>query len=135
MCCAQVSICATSRCNRNSQPALYVRATCKQVPAIAFITVLPLPLAPLGADPDRPFCQVYTFQLGDTLKSVAEKFDTTEAELIKLNSGGCRIDETAVALWSAWTQKKVCLLGLCSKGAACLQLQGFRHSPLCGHHS
>lgn len=42
----------------------------------------------LGADPDRPYCQVYTFQLGDTLKSVAELFDTTEAELTQLNSGG-----------------------------------------------
>ena len=30
---------------------------------------------------------MYTFQLGDTLKSVADKFDTTEAELTTLNSG------------------------------------------------
>ena len=39
------------------------------------------------ADPDRPYCQVYTVQLGDTTTSVAAKFGISEAELIALNSG------------------------------------------------
>lgn len=97
----------------------------------AFVTVLPLPPCAPGADPDRPFCQVYTFQLGDTLKSVAEKFDTTEAELIKLNSGGSRDRKHSPGAVVSWTPEMfACWLGLCTKGAACLQLQGFRHSPL-----
>lgn len=40
----------------------------------------------LETDPDRPYCQVYTVQLGDTTTSVAAKFGISEAELIALNS-------------------------------------------------
>ncbi|KAL4424138.1 hypothetical protein ABPG75_001439 [Micractinium tetrahymenae] len=37
-------------------------------------------------DPDRPYCQVYVVQPGDTLSSVAAKFNFTDQELIDLNS-------------------------------------------------
>ena len=46
------------------------------------------------ADPDRPYCQVYTVQLGDTTTSVAAKFGISEAELIAQNSGKNH--------WRAW---------------------------------
>jgi LysM repeat protein len=65
----------------------------------------------LRTDPDRPYCQVYTFQLGDTLKAVADKFDTTEAELTKLNSdylaGGSQLPKAGQYIrLPGWNQKE-----------------------------
>lgn len=39
------------------------------------------------ADLDRPYCQVYTVQLGDMPSSVAGKFGISEEELFTLNAG------------------------------------------------
>lgn len=74
----------------------YIMARCKHV---------------VRTDPDRPYCQVYTFQLGDTLKSVAELFDTTEAELTQLNSdylaGGSLLPKAGQYIrLPGWNQKE-----------------------------
>lgn len=47
----------------------------------------PAPAPGIPADPDRPYCQVYVVQPGDTLSSVAATFNLTDQELIDLNSG------------------------------------------------
>ncbi|KAI3424264.1 hypothetical protein D9Q98_009618 [Chlorella vulgaris] len=39
----------------------------------------------LQTDPDRPWCQVYRVQSGDTVKSVAALLNITEAQLVELN--------------------------------------------------
>ena len=80
---------ATVAARAGTRPAA-VRCPPPPLAGLAHPAALPALRFPPAADPDRPFCQVYTFQLGDTLKTVADKFGTTEEKLIELNSGGWR---------------------------------------------
>lgn len=73
-----------------ARPALLLAAPPPGLPPTNECTP-PLPCAPRPAprpaDPDRPWCQVYTVQEGDSEREIAERFGLTEKELTKLNSG------------------------------------------------
>lgn len=68
-----------------------------------------LPRLPCPADPDRPWCQVYEIQAGDTTTSVAKLFNITEDQLIALNSGGCTLHQARTA---AAQRGERCVAGL-----------------------
>lgn len=69
----------------------------------------------LPADPDRPWCQVYEVQDGDTITSVAALFNITEEDLVDLNAGGwrrrCRRHAAGgagvawVGVWLCWARR------------------------------
>ena len=82
------------------------------------------------ADPDRPFCQVYTVQLGDTSSSVAGKFGISEEALFALNAGEQHsLTDCQSAMWQQMEQQRLAAGGRFLQHQSCLQLRPPRPPP------